>query len=176
MLIRRMLLAIATSVSALALAGALAQAANATTYSEIDAAGTGGLCLDDPGWNSSNGVQLDVWECNGGSNQKFGFVPSSAGFETYLITLADNHSKCLADPYDSWANGVRLEVWTCSDTAPFQWWIGESLLYGEFVSIHNLDNGHVFGNNSALQVNGNPVVMWQYYGGAAQSWMLFPRP
>jgi len=28
-----------------------------------------GLCLDDPGSNTNNGTQLDIWACTGGSNQ-----------------------------------------------------------------------------------------------------------
>jgi ricin-type beta-trefoil lectin protein len=30
-----------------------------------------GLCLDDPNFNTTNGWQLQVWTCNGGTNQIF---------------------------------------------------------------------------------------------------------
>ncbi|MGD0069856.1 MAG: RICIN domain-containing protein, partial [Streptosporangiaceae bacterium] len=30
-----------------------------------------GKCLDDPGFNTANGTQLDLWTCNGGSNQQW---------------------------------------------------------------------------------------------------------
>ena len=30
-----------------------------------------GRCMDEPGINTANGVQLDTWDCNGGTNQEF---------------------------------------------------------------------------------------------------------
>ncbi len=30
-----------------------------------------GRCLDDPGFNTTNGTQLEIWDCNGGSNQQW---------------------------------------------------------------------------------------------------------
>ena len=30
-----------------------------------------GKCLDDPGFNTANGTQLDLWTCNGGTNQQW---------------------------------------------------------------------------------------------------------
>jgi hypothetical protein len=29
-----------------------------------------GRCLDEPNWNTANGVQMDTWDCNGQTNQK----------------------------------------------------------------------------------------------------------
>jgi len=33
-----------------------------------------GNCLDDPGFNTAEGTQLDLWTCNGGANQEW-YVP-----------------------------------------------------------------------------------------------------
>jgi len=30
-----------------------------------------GKCRDDPGFNTAQGTQLDLWTCNGGSNQQW---------------------------------------------------------------------------------------------------------
>jgi hypothetical protein len=30
-----------------------------------------GRCLDDPGFATANGTQLEIWDCNGGGNQKW---------------------------------------------------------------------------------------------------------
>ncbi len=30
-----------------------------------------GMCLDDPAFNTTVGTQLDLWACNGGSNQQW---------------------------------------------------------------------------------------------------------
>jgi len=33
-----------------------------------------GFCLDDPGANTANGVQMQIFSCNGGNNQRW-WVP-----------------------------------------------------------------------------------------------------
>jgi hypothetical protein len=183
MRIRRMLLTIAAAVSALALPGALAQSAAAynTNFDPIlwatgkPSPGGSGYCLDDPGFNSSNGVQLDIWQCNEGSNQKFGLLESSVEPGVFLIRLGDNHSKCLADPWDSTQNGVKLEVYTCSDSPAFWWGAGRSTV-GEYPTYSTFVNnyGMVFGNENGVAKNGNPVIMWQYFGGWNQTWIYWP--
>ena len=30
-----------------------------------------GRCLDDPAFTTTNGTQLDIWDCNGGTNQQW---------------------------------------------------------------------------------------------------------
>ncbi|HUD36261.1 MAG TPA: RICIN domain-containing protein [Streptosporangiaceae bacterium] len=30
-----------------------------------------GRCLDDPAFNTASSTQLDIWDCNGGSNQQW---------------------------------------------------------------------------------------------------------
>jgi len=30
-----------------------------------------GRCLDDPGFSTTNGTQLDIWSCNDGTNQRW---------------------------------------------------------------------------------------------------------
>jgi non-reducing end alpha-L-arabinofuranosidase len=180
MLTRRTVLAIATCVAALSLAGTLAETAAAFNYNasfEPIAFGKNPrYCLDDPGYNSANGVHLDLWECNGGSNQKFGLVAASSEPGLYLIRLADNHSKCLADPWDSSENGVKLEVYTCSDTPAFEWAAAWSFAGEEpatYLGIQNW-NGQVIGNENGVAKNGNPIIMWQYFGGWDQTWIYQP--
>jgi hypothetical protein len=167
---RRMLLTVTTSVSVLVLAGALAQSAAALEYEPIVWNSTE-WCLDDPGYNSSNGVQLDIWKCNYGSNQLFAWEPSHSKADWYLIRLGDNHSKCLADPWDSTKNGEKLEVYTCKDEPAF-WWTPQNTVEGTNSVDICFENWNelVFGNNSGVEKNGNPVVMWQYFGGPDQSW------
>jgi hypothetical protein len=30
-----------------------------------------GRCLDDPNSSTTNGTQLEIWDCNGGANQRW---------------------------------------------------------------------------------------------------------
>jgi hypothetical protein len=30
-----------------------------------------GKCLDDPGFNTADGIQLEIYTCNGGTNQQW---------------------------------------------------------------------------------------------------------
>jgi Ricin-type beta-trefoil lectin domain-like len=35
-----------------------------------------GLCLDDPGFSGTAGTQLDIWDCDDGTNQQWS-MPSA---------------------------------------------------------------------------------------------------
>jgi hypothetical protein len=56
--------------------GAALHTCNGTNAQQRAAAGLGpavsgiaGKCLDDPGLSTTDGTQLDIWDCNGGANQ-----------------------------------------------------------------------------------------------------------
>merc|ERR1712194_723051 len=57
-------------------------------------------CLDLPGGDTSNGNQLQLWDCNGYNNQKWIFAANA-----YKIVYADNPSKCI-DVAGSWNDGA----------------------------------------------------------------------
>jgi hypothetical protein len=176
---KRGLPAVAAFAATLALAGAAAQpaAAGFVKWEYIKFANTI-FCLNDPQGNTSNGTQLNIWECNftpNGRNQRFGFIASSVLPGTYLISLENDPTKCLADPWDSTQDGIKLEVYTCSDTAAFQWLPVPALI--EPLTVLLNPNYMTFGDKNGVEKNGNPVIMWEGNGGWDQSWSLeWPLP
>jgi hypothetical protein len=72
------------------IAGMLLAMATATTATAATTTITGsasGRCVDVPGGSRTNGTQIELWDCNGGSNQSFTYT-SAKLFQVY-------GSKCL---------------------------------------------------------------------------------
>lgn len=64
-----------------------------------------GLCIDVPNSNFSDGVPLQMWECNGSGAQKWTFVNG---------TLQTSNNKCMDVAWGSTANGAVIQIANCS--------------------------------------------------------------
>ena len=64
-----------------------------------------GLCIDVPNSNFSDGVPLQMWECNGSGAQRWTFVNG---------TLQTSNNKCMDVAWGSTANGAVLQIANCS--------------------------------------------------------------
>ncbi len=113
-------------------------------------------CLDVPNVSQNNGTLLDIWDCNGGSNQQWTYL-SNGELQVY-------GSKCLDVPNHATSAGTRVEIWDCNGGANQQW---------------NLNsNGTVVGRESNLcldvtgqgTANGTQVEIWTCNGGSNQQW------
>ncbi len=113
-------------------------------------------CLDVPGRSTTNGTLLQIWDCNGGSNQQWTYL-SNGELQVY-------GNKCLDVPGNSTAAGTRVEIWDCNDGANQQW---------------NLNSdGTVVGRGSGLcldvtgagTANATPVEIWTCSGASNQHW------
>ena len=60
-------------------------------------------CLDVPGRSTTNGTLLEIWDCNGGTNQQWTSL-SNGELQVY-------GSKCLDVPGNSTAAGTRVEIY-----------------------------------------------------------------
>jgi hypothetical protein len=69
--------------------------------------------MDITGANFSNGTLVELWTCNGGSNQQWQAVNGQ------LVNPASG--KCLDDPASNTTNGTQLQIWSCSGAANQQW-------------------------------------------------------
>ncbi|KAL0948641.1 hypothetical protein HGRIS_010447 [Hohenbuehelia grisea] len=74
----------------------------------------GSKCLDIPGGNAADGVQLQIWSCQPGN-------PSQVWEYTrdYRLTWTN---KCLDLPGGIQDDGTRVQTWICQDTNPSQVW------------------------------------------------------
>ncbi len=113
-------------------------------------------CLDVPNVSQNNGTFLDIWDCNGGSNQQWTAL-SNGELQVY-------GSKCLDVPNHATSAGTRVEIWDCNGGANQQW---------------NLNSdGTVVGRESNLcldvtgqgTANGTQVEIWTCNGGSNQKW------
>jgi outer membrane protein assembly factor BamB len=113
-------------------------------------------CLDVPGAATANSTLLNIWDCNGGANQKWASL-SNGELQVY-------GNKCLDVPGFSTTPGTRVEIYDCNDGTNQQWTLNS--------------NGTVVGRGSGLcldvvakgTANGTAVDIWTCNGGSNQNW------
>ncbi|MEO6083559.1 MAG: ricin-type beta-trefoil lectin domain protein [Umezawaea sp.] len=113
-------------------------------------------CLDVPGAATANGTLLNIWDCNGGANQKWTQLPNG-GLQVY-------GNKCLEVPNHGTTPGTAVQIWDCNGGANQQW---------------NLTaEGTVVGRESSLclnvagagTANGTRVELRACNGATSQKW------
>ena len=113
-----------------------------------------GRCVDLP--NTNNGSRARLWDCQGGSNQRWTHTANRA--------LTVNGNKCLDANGAGSGNGTAVIVWDCHGGTNQQW---------------NLNaNGTITGAQSGLcldavgagTANGTQLSLWSCNGGANQRW------
>jgi serine protease len=116
--------------------------------------GEHGKCLDLSNANTTNGNKVDIWTCNGTSNQQW--LLNSNG------TLSVD-GRCLADRSYTGA-GTKLVVWSCIGNKNEQW---KHLSNGEYVLA---TNGLCLTDPSGLTKNGTQVEIRVCAGNRDQTW------
>ncbi|MEV0806322.1 ricin-type beta-trefoil lectin domain protein [Micromonospora sp. NPDC050200] len=114
-------------------------------------------CLDVPGSSTTWGTKLQIWDCNGGSNQSWLLTPSK--------TLVVYGKLCLDVPGGSPAAGARVETWDCSGNGNQQWNVNSN------GTITNAPTGLCLDVNGAGTANGTAVGLWYCNGGRNQQWV-----
>ena len=115
-----------------------------------------GKCLDVPGATTTVGTQLDIYTCNGGTNQQY--TENSNG----TITVYGN--RCLEAYKGATTPGTIVDIYTCNGGTNQQWTVNS--------------NGTITNNRSGLcldvanqgTANGSDVDLWTCNGGANQKW------
>jgi len=116
-----------------------------------------GRCLDDPGKKTANGTKLDIWSCNGGSNQHW-TVPA-----TELASGLPGN--CLTDKGGSTTNGNPIVTADCTGASSQKW------------TIESNETIHVDGKCLDVKgkgtASGTKVDLWSCTSGdVAQDWTL----
>jgi O-glycosyl hydrolase len=115
-----------------------------------------GRCLDVPNASQSDGTSVQIWDCNGGTNQQWTLTSSNE--------LTVYGSKCLDVPGHATAAGTRVQIWTCNGGANQHWQVNAD---GTVVGV---ESGLCLDVTSAATANGSPVEIWTCNGGANQRW------
>jgi alpha-galactosidase len=112
-------------------------------------------CLDDPNSSTTNGVQLDIWDCGGGTNQLW--TATSSGQLQVL-------GKCL-DAYNNQTTaGTKVILWDCNGAANQRWSINSD------GTITGVQSGLCLDVTGAKTANGTLVELWTCNGGSNQKW------
>jgi hypothetical protein len=150
---RHLFVAFATLVASAATI--IAHPAQAATSGALRGAGSG-RCLDVPGANQTDGTNLQIWDCHGGTNQQW--------------TLTDNNqltvfgNKCLDVPGHATTAGTRPVIWSCNGGTNQQWRVHPD---GTVVAV---ESGLCLDVSGGATANGTAVQLWNCTGGANQKW------
>ena len=118
--------------------------------------GQSGKCLDVPNASTTNGTQLDIWTCNGGTNQQYTLNASG--------TITVYGDKCLDAYQGGTAPGTIVDIYTCDGGTNQQW---QEQSNGTITNVRSGLCLDVAGQGTA---NGSQVDLWTCNGGANQQW------
>jgi beta-glucosidase len=121
-------------------------AANTGYAGAIRQVGGSGRCLNDPGVNAANGTRVNLWSCNGHSNQRWTVVQDGT-----IRVLG----KCLDVVGEGRSNGTKLQLWSCNSGDGGQLWRAGT--DGELV---NPQSGKCLDVPVARAANGTQPVLW----------------
>ncbi|MCW6008235.1 RICIN domain-containing protein [Micromonospora sp. CPCC 205371] len=120
--------------------------------------GQSGRCVDVPNSTTANGTQVQLWDCSGGTNQRW---THTAGKQ---LTVYGN--KCL-DAYGAGTtNGTVVAIWDCHSGLNQQWNVNAN------GTITSVQSGLCLDANGAATANGTKIILWSCNGGANQQWSL----
>ncbi|MEU0558959.1 ricin-type beta-trefoil lectin domain protein [Dactylosporangium sp. NPDC006015] len=112
-----------------------------------------GRCLDVPNSSTANGTQPVIWDCNGGTNQRW----------TVDGQTIQALGKCLDAPVNATA-GAKAQLWDCNGGTNQQWTLNADGTVRGTASGLCLDVDH------NLTANGTVVLLWTCTAAANQRW------
>ncbi|THV29569.1 ricin-type beta-trefoil lectin domain protein [Glycomyces paridis] len=120
-----------------------------------------GRCLDVPGQSTTDGTQVQIYDCWSGANQQWTLTASGE-----LTVYSGGSRKCLDAFGGGTANGTQAIIWTCHGGANQRWNRGAD------GTITNAASGLCLDVSGAATANGTKVILWTCNGGANQRWTL----
>ncbi|MEU0559208.1 ricin-type beta-trefoil lectin domain protein [Dactylosporangium sp. NPDC006015] len=122
------------------------------------AGGASGRCVDIGGTNPANGTQAQLWDCHGGTNQRF---TATSGKQLTVFG-----TKCLDASGRGTTNGTAVVIWDCNGQANQQWNLNAN------GTITGVQSGLCLDANGAGTGNGTKIILWSCNGGSNQQWSL----
>jgi endo-1,4-beta-xylanase len=118
-----------------------------------------GKCLDVPNSSTTPGTQVQIWDCDGATNQTW--AQTAAG------QLTVNGGQLCLDAYDNQTSpGTKVETWSCNGGANQQWRANGN------GTITGTQSGLCLDVTAASTADGALVELWTCNGGANQQWTL----
>ncbi|MBG6105363.1 poly(hydroxyalkanoate) depolymerase family esterase [Micromonospora vinacea] len=113
-------------------------------------------CLDVPSRSQTNGTQLALWDCNGGTNQQW--------TSTATKQLQVYGTKCLDAEGAGTSPGTRVIIWDCNGGTNQQWNVNTD------GTVTGVQSGLCLTPNAAGTANGTPAVLSSCNGTNSQRW------
>ncbi|GAA1153635.1 hypothetical protein GCM10009664_21990 [Kitasatospora gansuensis] len=130
--------------------------------------GNGGQCLDaDLGTIGGNGTRVQLWGCNGWSNQTWIWTPAPGQPVGYYKIQTEKNYRCLdADLGTINGNGTKVQLWDCNGWDNQIWiWNGTTL--------QTLKNNRVLdADANTIPRDGTRVQLWDRNGWDNQRWIF----
>jgi hypothetical protein len=117
-----------------------------------------GRCVDVPNSSTANGTQVQLWDCTGGSQQRWTYTAAKQ--------LTVYGTKCLDAYGQGTSNGTPVVIWDCNGGANQQWNVNAN------GTITGVQSGLCLDANGAGTANGTKIIIWGCHGGANQQWSL----
>jgi len=119
--------------------------------------GTGsGRCIDVPNSSTTNGTQVQLWDCNGNSNQRWTYTSSKQ--------LMVYGNKCLDANGQGTVNGTSVIIWDCNGQSNQQWNLNSN------GSISGVQSGLCLDAVGQGTANGTKIQLYSCWGGSNQQW------
>ncbi|MEO3753243.1 non-reducing end alpha-L-arabinofuranosidase family hydrolase [Streptomyces sp. B6B3] len=135
--------------------------AQAATTGTVRGVGSG-RCLDVPNASQTEGTNLQVWDCHGGTNQQW--------------TLTDNNqltvygNRCLDVPNHATTAGTKPVIWACNGGTNQQWRVNSD---GTVVAV---ESGLCLDLSGGATANGTAVQLSACNGANSQKWTGLSTP
>jgi hypothetical protein len=123
---------------------------------EIHGAGSQ-KCLDVPNLSQTEGTQVDIWDCNGGTNQLWTSTSS------HQLTVYSG-SKCLDAFNNQTTPGTKVEIWDCNGSSNQEW------AFNSNGTITGVQSGLCLDVTGAATADGGLLELWNCNGGSNQQW------
>ncbi|MEU0090735.1 PHB depolymerase family esterase [Kribbella sp. NPDC006257] len=120
-----------------------------------------GRCLDVNGASTTPGTQLQIWDCNGGSNQTWNRTSTGQ-----LTVYSGGNLRCATALNNQTANGTPVVIEQCTGGTNQQWQFNTN------GSITGVQSGSCLDVSGAGTANGAKVQLWTCHGGTNQQWSL----
>ena len=131
-----------------------------TTGGPIHAVGAG-KCLDVPNSTTTLGTQVQIYTCDGQSNQTFTHTSGGA------LTVTDSGTTlCLDANGKGTTNGTKVIIYSCNGQTNQQWNVNAN------GTITGVQSGLCLDVTGASTANGALVELWSCNGGSNQQWTL----
>jgi non-reducing end alpha-L-arabinofuranosidase len=120
--------------------------------------GQSGRCVDVPNGSTTNGTQVQLWDCHGGAMQRWTHTANKQ--------LQVYGNKCLDANGAGATNGTQVIIWDCHGGTNQQWNINAN------GTVTGVPSGLCLDANGAATANGTRLILWSCNGQQNQQWSM----